>query len=404
MSDVRVAITGMGQISALGTGRDEMWSAIERGHCGIRNHTLSVGDFSLEIPAGLVENFDPLQHFREDELLLRDPYALFAIIAAREAMKGAGLPDAGFVPERAGVILGSGAGGEHAREAAAWRFLGEGKARCNPVLVPRTNHQASVGFTSMELGITGPSMVVATGCASSNHAMSQAWLMIKQGMLDIAITGGSDSNVVYTNVKAFDALRVLARDTCRPFSAERKGMVMGEGAGVLILENMDRARKRGTNIIAELAGVGMSADATDPVHPAAKGPAQAIKAALKSANLSPDQVEYINAHGTGTPVNDAEECKAIRLALGPAAEKIALSSTKSMHGHALGGVGGLELVATLLGMKNGALPPCANYIGPDPDCDLDIVANVPRERKIDVALSNAFAFGGLNAVLAIKSV
>ncbi|HLO77158.1 MAG TPA: beta-ketoacyl-[acyl-carrier-protein] synthase family protein [Magnetospirillum sp.] len=400
----RVVVTGIGSVSALGIGKAAMWENLSAGRSGIAAATVSIGPHAVTVPLAQVPGFDPLAHFHENDLLLRDPYALFAIVAAREAMAEAGLPDIGFDPTRTAVVLGSGAGGEQARERAAWRFLGEGASRCNPTLVPRTNHQASAGFVSMEFGLKGPTFVVATGCASSNHAIAQAWMMVRHGMVDRALTGGSEANLVYTNIKAFDALRVLADDTCRPFSRDRRGMVLGEGAGIVVLEDYETARARGATIYAELAGVGMSADATDVVQPNAAGPAQAMRAAMDAAGLNPEDVDYINAHGTGTQVNDREECRAIRMAFGAHADRLWVSSTKSMHGHALGGVGGVELVATLLAMRHGVVPPTANHAGDDPSCDLDVVPNIARRRPIRAALSNAFAFGGLNAVLALRSV
>ncbi|WAC71552.1 beta-ketoacyl-[acyl-carrier-protein] synthase family protein [Roseateles sp. SL47] len=401
-SDRRVVVTGVGCLSAQGIGRHAVWDALCAGRCGLKPTTRSIGTFSVTAPLGVVPDYRWQDHFNEDELILLDPYAQYAILAAREALGDAGLLDSDHDRSRTAVILGSGAGGEHAREEAAWKFLGEGRQRCNPMLVPRTNHQASAGFVSMKFRITGPTMVIATGCASSNHAVAQAWLMIKQGLVDRAVTGGSEANLVYTNIKAFESMRVMGTDTCRPFSLGRSGMVLAEGAGVVVLETLDSALRRGAAIYAELAGVGMSADATNVVHPSAEGPAQAMAAALALADLRPADIDYINAHGTGTPVNDAEECKAIRQVFGAEADRLCVSSTKSMHGHALGAAGGIELVATLLAMRHGMVPPTANYQGPDPACDLDVVPNVARPARIRAALSNNFAFGGLNAVLALR--
>jgi nodulation protein E len=402
--DRRVVITGMGVVSALGIGKEALLHAITAGLSGITPTTRRIGNYTITVPLGVVPDYQPLDHFVEGDLLLRDPYAQYALLAAKEAMAQAGLPDDTFVGERTAIAFGTGAGGEYAREEAAHRFLVEGKPRCNPTLVPRTNHQASVGFVSMAYGIKGPAIVVSSGCASSNHAIAQAYLMVKHGVADRALAGGSDANAVYTNIKAFDALRILASDTCRPFSRNRRGMVMGEGGGVVVLETLDVARARGATILAELAGVGMSADAGDVVHPTASGPAQAIRTALADARLNPEDIDYINAHGTGTEINDREEIRAVKLAFGAHAQKLAISSTKSMHGHALGGVGGIELVATLLAMRENVLPPTVNYLGPDPECDLDVVPNEARGKPIRAALSNAFAFGGLNAVLALRKL
>lgn len=398
----RVVVTGLGCLSALGIGRAATWAALAEGRSGIAPGSRSVGPYTVTVPMGLVPGYSPEAHFDEDELTLLDPYAQYALVAAREALADAGLAGGDYDRARTAVVLGTGAGGEQAREEAAWKFLGEGKTRCNPLLVPRTNHQASAGAVSMAFGITGPTLTIATGCASAGHAVAQAWLMVRHGLVDRAITGGSEANLVYTNIKAFESMRVLATDTCRPFSLGRGGMTLAEGAGLVVIETLDSARARGAPIYAELAGVGMSADATDVVHPSAAGPAQAMRAALEAAGLEPADVDYINAHGTGTPVNDAEECKAIRQVFGARAERLKVSSTKSMHGHALGAAAGLELVATLLAMQHGVVPPTANHQAADPACALDVVPNLAQPLAIRAALSNSFAFGGINAVLALR--
>jgi nodulation protein E len=319
-----------------------------------------------------------------------------------EAMRDAGLGAGEQTPGDTAVILGTGGGGESSREEAAVRLFAERKLRCNPGLVPKTNNQASVGFVTMEFGFTGPSLVVSTGCAAATHAMAQAFLMVKHGLARRAITGGSEAAVILGVVQAFDAARILSHTTCRPFSRERDGMVIGEGGGAVILETLDDARARGAYIYAELAGVGMSADATSSVHPQEQGPAQAIAMALAQAGMNPGEVDYINAHGTGTQVNDRVESQAIRRVFGVHADRLTVSSTKSLHGHTFGAAGAIELVATLLAMKHQVAPPTANYLGPDDGCDLDYAPNTPKERRIDVALKESFAFGGLNAVLALR--
>ncbi|NTX31791.1 beta-ketoacyl-[acyl-carrier-protein] synthase family protein [Burkholderia pyrrocinia] len=405
MSDTRrVVVSGVGCLSALGVGKHAVWDALAAGQCGIRAATRSVGSYSVTVPLGEVPDYRPLDHFGEDDLALLDPYAQYAVVAAREALAEARLIDADYDRARTAVILGSGAGGEQAREEAAWKFIGEGRTRCNPMLVPRTNHQASAGFVSMTFGITGPTFVISTGCASANHAIAQAWLMVRHGVVDRAITGGSEANLVYTNIKAFESMRVMSTDTCRPFSLGRGGMTLAEGAGIVVLETLESALARDAPIYAELAGVGMSADASNVVHPSAAGPARAMAAALDAAGMRADDVDYINAHGTGTPVNDVEECKAIRRVFGEHANRMAVSSTKSMHGHALGATGGIEMAATLMAMRHGIAPPTANHEAVDPNCDLDVVPNVARPMTIRAALSNNFAFGGLNAVLALRAL
>jgi nodulation protein E len=261
---------------------------------------------------------------------------------------------------------------------------------------------APASQVSIEFGITGPTFGVTSACATSNHAFAQALALVRSGMADAALAGGTEACIALGTLRAWEAMRILADDTCRPFCKQRRGLVLGEGAGVLVLEELEHARARGATILAELAGAGMSADAGDIVLPSPTGAASAISAALKDAQLNPDDIDYINAHGTATPANDPTETKAIHMALGDAVRKVAVSSTKAVHGHALGASGALEIVAALGALREGVIPPTANFVDPDPDCDLDYVPNTAREAPVRAALSNAFAFGGLNAVVALK--
>jgi len=398
----RVVITGVGCVSSLGVGAGALWNGLMRVTPGIRPVRLAYEGLEVTVPGAPVQGYDPLQHFAADELVFRDPYAQYAIVAAREAMRDAGLGPGEASPGDTAVVLGTGGGGEQARQDAAIRLFGERKLRCNPGIVPKTNNQASVGFVTMEFALTGPSLVVSTGCAAATHAIAQAFLMVRHGVARRAITGGSEAALIIGVIQAFDAARVLSRTTCRPFSRERDGMVVGEGGGMVILETLQDARARGASIYAELAGVGMSADASSSVHPREQGPAQAISTALRDARLNPGEVDYINAHGTATEINDRVETAAIRRAFGAHADRLTVSSTKSVHGHTFGGAGAIELVATLLAMKHNVAPPTANYLGPDDGCDLDYAPNQPKERKIRNALKQSFAFGGLNAVLALR--
>jgi nodulation protein E len=398
----RVVITGVGCISSLGVGAKALWEKMMRAESAIIPTTVVAGPFERTLPGARVTGYNPLDYFHEDDLGLRDPFAQFAVVAAREAMRDAGLGFGEATPGDTAVILGSGGGGEHAREDAAVRLFCEGKMRCSPMLVPRTNNQASVGFVSMEFGLTGPSFIVSTGCAAATHAMAQAFLLIRHGIADRAVTGGSESSVMLSSFQAFDAARVLSHTMCRPFSRGRDGMVIGEGGGIVVMEELEIARKRGATIYAEVAGVGMSADASSAVHPAERGPVQALNAALKQARMNNDEVDYINAHGTGTQVNDRVESCAIRTVFGHHADALTVSSTKSMHGHAFGGAGGIEIVATLLALRYGVAPPTTGYLGPDDGCDLDYAPNEPKPRKMDVAIKQSFAFGGLNAVMALR--
>ena len=398
----RVVITGVGSLCSLGVGAPALWEGLMRAKTAIRPVMVSSCGLEVTIPGAPVQNFDPLEHFNADELVIRDPFAQYAIVAAREAMRDAGLGPGEETPGDTSVILGSGGGGEQARQEAAVRLFHERKLRCNPMLVPKTNNQASVGFVTMEFMTTGPSFVVSTGCAAATHAICQAYLMVRHGLARRAITGGSEAGLILGVVQAFDAARVLSHDTCRPFSQGRDGMVIGEGGGVVILERLEDARKRGANIYAELAGVGMSADASSAVHPKEQGPAQALTTALNAAGLNPEDIDYINAHGTGTQVNDRVESHAIRHAFGAHAGRLTVSSTKSLHGHTFGGAGGIELVATLLAMKHNVAPPTVNYLGTDAECDLDYAPNEAKPRLIRNAIKQSFAFGGLNAVLALR--
>jgi nodulation protein E len=261
---------------------------------------------------------------------------------------------------------------------------------------------AGASHISMEFGITGPSYTISTACSSSSHAIGQAFWMVRSGAAPLAITGGSEAPFSFGLLKAWEALRVVSPDTCRPFSKDRKGMILGEGGAMLVLEPLEAARARGARIYAEIAGFGMSSDACHITQPSAEGAARAMRAAVCDAHLMPEVVGYINAHGTGTPANDFTETAAIRAVFGPHADRLAVSSTKSMHGHALGAAGALEALAAILALRYGFLPPTANYNEPDPQCDLDVVPNVARRADIEYALSNSFAFGGLNAVLLFR--
>jgi nodulation protein E len=263
---------------------------------------------------------------------------------------------------------------------------------------------AGASHVSMEFGVTGPAFTLSTACSSSNHAIGMALQLLRSGMADMVLAGGSEAPMSFGLLKAWEAMRVVAPDTCRPFCKDRHGIILGEGAGMLVLEPLEIARARGAYIYAELAGAGMSADASHITQPTVEGPVRAIRAALADAAMPLEEVGYINAHGTGTPGNDPAETRAIREVFGPLADRLAISSTKSMHGHALGAAGAIEAVATLLAMRENILPPTANFTEPDPLCDLDYIPNAARPAKIKAALSNSFAFGGLNAVLAFRAI
>ena len=401
----RVAITGMGAVCALGNDATSTWAAMREGRPAIGPITNIPTDLLLVKIAAEVRGFDPLQHFDAKRLILFDRVSQFALVAAREAVRQSGLDfRANARGARTACIIGTGIGGENTHNEQARRFYEEKNPRVHPLTIVRLMANAPACQITMEHGLTGPSFAVVSACASANHAMSQAFEMVRSGKVDFAVTGGSEACITVPCVKAWEAVRVTADDTCRPFCKQRRGMVLGEGAGIFVLEEFEHARARGAAILAEFAGAGMSADAGDIVLPSLDGASKALAAALADARMAPEDVDYINAHGTGTPANDPTESKAIRRVFDARADKLAVSSTKSMHGHALGAAGAIELVATIGALREGIVPPTANFIDPDPDCTLDYVPNAAREMPVRAALSNSFAFGGLNSVIALRRV
>jgi nodulation protein E len=331
-----------------------------------------------------------------------DRFAQFAVIAAREATKDAGIEWIPHLLENAAIITGSCVGGQSTEDLGFHNVYKLGLNRVHPLTIPKTMANAGASHISMEFGITGPSYTISTACSSASHAIGQAFWMVRNGAAPLAITGGSEAPFSFGILKAWEALRVVSPDTCRPFSKDRSGMVLGEGGAMLVLEPLDAARARGAQIHAEIVGFGMSSDASHITQPSAQGAARAMRAALCDAHLTPEAIAYINAHGTGTQANDPTETAAIRAVFGAHADRLAVSSTKSMHGHALGAAGALEALAAILAMRDGFLPPTANFNEPDLACNLDVVPNVSREADLEYALSNSFAFGGLNAVLAFR--
>ncbi len=401
----RVVITGMGAISALGLGADPLWRGMVAGRSGIV--PLLSPDPTVEIRmkvGAVVPGFDPSLHFDRSRLLLLDRVSQFALVAAREAVAQAGID---FRQDGAGarscVVVGTGVGGETSRDEQSRRIYRDNAERAHPMTIVRTMSNAPASHLSMEFGLTGPTFAVSSACASSNHALAQAALMIRHGLADHALAGGSEACFSFGGIRAWEAMRVVSDDTCRPFCAQRRGLVLGEGAAIFVLESLEHAQARGAKILAELAGFGMNADATDIVAPSADGAAKAMRLALADAGLQASQVGYINAHGTGTSANDPTETRAIRQAFGAHADRLAVSSTKAVHGHALGAAGALELVAAIGALSTGTLPPTANFLDPDPECDLDYLPNTARSCAVEAVLSNSFAFGGLNAVLALTS-
>ena len=400
----RVVITGAGTVNPLGHTVAQTFAAMREGHCGIG--PLDVRDVErLQIRiGGQVTGFDPDSRFTRQQLSLYDRFTQFTLAAATEAVAQSGLVFDGELADRAGVILGTAGGGVTTWDENYRTVYEEGKNRVHPFVVPKLMNNAAAAHVSMQHNLKGPSYTVSTACASSNHAMAQAFMMIRSGMAPVMLTGGSESMLCFGGVKAWEGLRVMSKDACRPFSLGRNGMVQGEGAGILVFEEYEHARARGAEILCEVAGCAMTSDASDIVTPSQDGAARAMAGALADARIDAADVGYINAHGTGTTANDKTECAAVRQVFGPHAERLMISSTKSMHGHLIGGTGAVELLACIMALRDGVIAPTIGYEAPDPDCDLDVVPNTARDAQVDVALSNAFAFGGMNAVVALRRI
>ncbi|UXX83674.1 beta-ketoacyl-[acyl-carrier-protein] synthase family protein [Roseovarius pelagicus] len=400
----RVVITGAGTINSLGHDVPTTLEAMREGRCGIGPLEFrDVERLQIRI-GGQVRGYEPEARFNRQQLSLYDRFTQFTLIAAREAISQSGLEFSGELAARAGVILGNSGGGMTTLDENYRTVYEDGKNRVHPFVVPKLMNNAAASHVSMEFNLKGPSFTVSTACASSNHAMAQAFQMVHGGVTPAMITGGSESMLCFGGVKAWEGLRVMSKDACRPFSANRNGMVQGEGAGIFVFEEYEHAKKRGAEILAEVIGYAMSSDAADIVMPSKQGAARAIAGAMQDARVNPEDVGYINAHGTGTAANDKTESAAVADVFGAHADKLMMSSTKSMHGHLIGGTGAVELLACIMAVRDGVIAPTIGYEEPDPECALDVVPNEAREARIDVALSNAFAFGGLNAVLALRGV
>jgi nodulation protein E len=398
----RVAITGAGAISALGRNIAEFAESLREGRCGI-GQIESTGVATLRFQNGAeVKNYSHQPYFEDRRADFMDRFAQFAVIAAREAVRDAAVEWTPELRETSAIITGSCVGGQSTEDLGFVEIYKKGTNRVHPLTIPKTMANAGASHISMEFGITGPAYTISTACSSAAHAIGQAFQMVAAGTSDLAITGGSEAPFSLGILKAWEAMRVVSPETCRPFSKDRRGMILGEGAAMFVLEPLEAARARGARVHAELVGFGMSADACHITQPSVDGAARAMRAALRSAALAPEQIGYINAHGTATLVNDLTETAAIRQVFGAHADRLAISSTKSMHGHALGAAAALECLATAIALRDGVLPPTANYSEPDPECNLDVIPNVARRQQVEYALSNSFAFGGLNAVLVLK--
>ncbi len=398
----RVVITGLGAVSALGLDVRAHSEALRAGRCAIGPLTTIVTEGLVTKIGAEAHGFDPNAYFESGKLALLDRCAQFALVAAREALNGSGLGFREGLGARTAVVIGAGVGGQLTLDENYYRVYAQGAKRLHPFTIPKLMISAAASHITMEHGITGPSFTVASACASANHAIGIAFQMVRSGAVEVAVTGGTEAAITFGTMKGWDALRVMAPDTCRPFSQDRKGMVLGEGAAIVVLESLERAQARNAEILGEIVGFGMSSDAGDIVLPSPDGAAAAMRGCLADARLAPEDIGYINAHGTGTAANDVTETKAIHMVMGEHAKRLAVSSTKSMHGHALGAAGALELAATVIALREGFIPPTANFTAPDPQCDLDYVPNEARSQRVAAAMSNSFAFGGQNAVLALR--
>ena len=400
----RVVITGSGTVNALGTDVSETLLSMQEGKCGIGPLKFrDVDRLSIKIGAQ-IKGYTETDYFNRQELVLYDRVTQFAILAARQAVNESGLIFDGELSENSGVLLGTAAGGMNTWEDNYRAVFESGKNRVHPFVVPKLMNNAATSHISMEFNLKGPSFTVSTACASSNHAIGLAFQMVRSGMVDVMIAGGSEAMLTFGGVKAWEGLRVMSKDACRPFSDNRSGMVQGEGAGIFILEKYENAISRGANILAEIVGFAMNSDASDIVVPSQHGASTAMIRALKDARMDINDVGYINAHGTGTRANDTTECAAITKVFGAHVNKLMVSSTKSMHGHLIGGTGAVELLACIMAIRDGIIAPTIGYEQKDTSCDIDVVPNIARNAKVKGVVSNAFAFGGMNAVLVMRPV
>ncbi len=414
MNERRVVITGIGVVSPVGNELYTFWESIKAGRSGIGRITaFDTEKFDCKI-AGEVRGYDPVPFYKTPKDARRtDRYTQLAVGAAKMSLADSGLDLSSVDLDRAGVMIGSGVGGLATMETQVGQMLSKGPDRTSPFMIPMMISNMASGFISMEHGLRGPNMAIVTACATANHCMGEAWRIIKFGDADVMLTGGSEACVVRVGIAGFAAMRALSlrndepERASRPFDKDRDGFVMGEGAGVLILEEFEHAKKRGAKIYCEVGGYGLTADAyhMSAPMPGGEGAARCMRMAMNHAKVNAEDVDYINAHGTSTPIGDACETKAVKLAFGEHARKgLAVSSTKSMTGHLLGAAGAVEMAACAMAMRDGILPPTINLENPDPECDLDYVPNKARERKIKVAISNSFGFGGHNSSVLIKAI
>lgn len=408
MQNRRVVITGLGAITPFGNTVKEFWESVKAGRNAIGPIThFDASQHSTRIAAE-VKDWDPTVYIDAKQARRMDTFVQYAVGAALSALRDGGIEVTEENAPRVGVLIGSGIGGVETWEVQDRSLIENGPKRVSPFFVPMLIANMASGMVAILTGAKGPNMAVVTACATASHSIGEAWHMIKRNDADVMLAGGAEAAIRPLSYAGFCSMKAVStrnddpEHASRPFDRDRDGFVMGEGAGVLILEELEHARARGAKIYAELVGYGLSADAYDMVAINYEGAAMSMKNALRSAGLSPEDIDYINAHGTSTPVGDPEETRAIKLALGEHAKKIAVSSTKSMIGHLLGAAGAVESIVCIMGMNEGVLPPTRNLVEPDPECDLDYVPNVAREAKIEYAMNNSFGFGGQNATLIFK--
>ncbi len=402
----RAVVTGIGVTCAIGRNLAEFRDSLRLGRDGaspLQNPEPGGAPWNMRFTtAAQIRDYNANDHFDPKAADMLDRFAQFAVIAGREAIRNSGIEFTPELRETTAIVTGSCIGGQSTEDKGFVEVYRRGRPRPHPMTIPKTMANAGASALAMEFGITGPSFTVATACASSNHAIGLAANMVRSGMCDVALAGGSEATFSEGVLLAWEAMRVVSPTICRPFSKERNGMMLGEGGAMLVIEALEHAQARGAQPLAEIAGVGMSSDAHHVTQPSAEGAARAITRALADAQLEPGAIGYVNAHGTGTTVNDATETWAIHLAFGDHARRVAVSSTKSMHGHTLGAAGAIESAATILALREQFIPPTIHYGEADPECDLDYVPNESRAWNGEYAISNSFAFGGLNAVLALR--
>ncbi|MFN3744639.1 MAG: beta-ketoacyl-[acyl-carrier-protein] synthase family protein [Hyphomicrobiaceae bacterium] len=395
----RVVVTGVGAVTPIGLDVREMWSSMREGRCGVGPiESFELKDLYIHIAAE-IKGFDPAKHVASKKIQYGDRYSWFAGRAADEAWKQSGLPTPVSDPYRTACIFGSGAGGFNTIETAYYDLFVKEKKATHPLTLLRIIGSSAAAHVGIEYGIKGPTFATCSACSTATHAITIGADYIRGGLVDVAVTGASEAVLTHGSLRTWQAMRVLSPEGCFPFSKKRNGTVLGEGAGALVLESLEHAQARGATILAELKGFGMSSDSKDMVNPDVDGPRMAMEMALADAGLKPEDIGYLNAHGTATALNDVNETNAIKMVFGEHAKKMAVSSTKSMTGHLLGAGGAVEAIACIKALQDGWLPPTIGLDEPDPKCDLDYVPNVGRSAKLSNVMSNSFAFGGLNAVL-----